>query len=144
MMFFFLLCSLFSLVFALPVVSPLRRDVWVPPVISPDSNTVWTTGGTYTVSWNTSSQPSQVTNPLGRVYLRINGLTQSTPLAQDFPLASGQVNVTVPANTTPSNEWEVVRKSLLDYIQSEAAINLFSPVFGDSGNFSPAFTINSS
>ncbi|KAN0091166.1 hypothetical protein V8E55_004732 [Tylopilus felleus] len=125
MMFFFLLCSLFSLVFALPVVSPLRRDVWVPPVISPDSNTVWTTGGTYTVSWNTSSQPSQVTNPLGRVYLRINGLTQSTPLAEDFPLASGQVNVTVPANTTPSNEWEVV-------------------LFGDSGNFSPAFTINSS
>ncbi|KAF8556382.1 hypothetical protein OG21DRAFT_659969 [Imleria badia] len=111
-MFFFLLasvCALFSLVFAVPIHSLVTRDVWVPPILSPNASTVWTVGGTYTVTWNTTSKPVNVTNSQGMVYLRINNETQSTPLAQGFPLTAGQVNVTVPAGTQPSNEWIVVR-----------------------------------
>ena len=116
-MIFFLLasiCSLFSLVFALPVGSLVTRDVWVPAITSPDANTVWVVGCNYTVTWNATDPPSQVTNPQGIVYLRINDATQlATPLAQGFPLSAGQVDVTVPADTEPSNVWQVVRKSLL-------------------------------
>jgi len=126
MMFFFLLasvCALFSLVVALPF-SPVVRDVWVPTILCPDASSVWVVGCNYTVTWDTSSEPSQVTNPLGQVYLRINGATQSTPLADGFPLSDGQVEVTVPADTVPSDEWILV-------------------LFGDSGNWSPDFTITS-
>lgn len=142
-MFFFLLasiCSLFSLVVALPF-SPVMRDVWVPPITSPDANTVWVVGCNYTVTWDTSTQPSQVTNPLGQVYLRINNATQSTPLAQGFNLSDGYVEVTVPTDTQPSDQWMVVRKSILSL--GPFRDNLAPPVFGDSGNWSPAFTITS-
>lgn len=126
-MFVFLLpfiCCLFSLVFALPV----TRDVWVPQILSPDASTVWQVGGTYLVTWDVSSQPSQVTNPQGMVYLRTNDATQSNPIVQGFPLSAGQVNVTVPADTQPSNEWIVVRKSIfpLDSIERVAHISLQS------------------
>ncbi|KAF8119176.1 hypothetical protein EV363DRAFT_1529674 [Boletus edulis] len=127
MMFFFLLafvCSLLSNVCALPV-SPVMRDVWVPQIICPNASTVWTAAENYTVVWDISSKPAQVTNPKGMVYLRINGATQSTPLAQGFPLDAGHVNVTVPADTQPSDQWILV-------------------LFGDSGNWSPTFTIKPS
>ncbi|KAG6375382.1 hypothetical protein JVT61DRAFT_2938 [Boletus reticuloceps] len=95
-----------------------KSSVQMPP-------TVWTAAGNYTVVWDTSSKPAQVTNSKGMVYLRINGATQSTPLAQGFPLDAGHVNVTVPADTQPSDQWILV-------------------LFGDSGNWSPTFTIKSS
>ncbi|KAG8213958.1 hypothetical protein J3R82DRAFT_10707 [Butyriboletus roseoflavus] len=121
--FFFLLasiCSLFSLVSALPVLS--GRDVWVPQIITPNASTVWVAGSTYTVTWNISSEPSQVTNPQGKVYLRFGNATQTSPLVQDFPLSAAQVNVTIPLDTQPSTDWMVV-------------------LMGDSGNWSPPFTI---
>ncbi|KAI9569680.1 hypothetical protein HD554DRAFT_2171123 [Boletus coccyginus] len=127
-MIFYLLavvCSLLSLVSALPVVAPVVRDVWVPQILSPDASTIWAAGGTYTVLWDTSSEPAQVTNSEGLVYLRINGATQSTPLAQGFPLTDGHVDVTIPADTVPADDWVVV-------------------LFGDSGNWSPPFTIEPS
>ncbi|KAF9227327.1 hypothetical protein BS17DRAFT_764587 [Gyrodon lividus] len=114
--------SVLSLVSARPLVSPVMRDVWVPPITSPTSNTVWTVGCAYTVSWNATQPPSQVTNPQGQVYLRQGNATQANPIAQGFLLSAGQVNVIVPEDTQPGNDWMVV-------------------LFGDSGNWSPLFTI---
>lgn len=111
-MFFFLLasvCSLFSLVAAL-VVSPVTRDVWSPQIWSPAADTVWYIGCTQTVAWDPSNPPSEITDSEGQIYLRINGETQSTPLAQGFPLSAGWVEVIVPSDTQPSNQWEIVRK----------------------------------
>ncbi|KAF9241610.1 hypothetical protein BU15DRAFT_60866 [Melanogaster broomeanus] len=118
----FTIFSVFSLVSAMPVISPVTRDVWVPPITYPTSDTVWTVGVTYTVTWDATSPPSQVTNPQGKIYLRQGGATQADPIAQDFPLSDGHADVTVPAGTQPGNDWEVV-------------------LFGDSGNWSPTFTI---
>lgn len=111
MMFFFLLASIYSLL-SLVSAFPVVRDVWVPPIISPNASTVWVAGRTYPVTWNTSSEPSQVTNPQGMVYLRLGNATQASPIAQGFPLSAGEVNVTIPADTQPSSDWMVVRESI--------------------------------
>ena len=144
-MIFFLLasiCSLFSLVFALPVGSLVTRDDWVPQITSPNANTVWTAGCIFTVTWDASDPPSEITNPQGMIYLRINDETQPNPIAQGFPLTAGQVDVTVPADTQASPEWQVVRKSLLSLGPIRGNTLRFSSlVMGDSGNWSPPFTI---
>ncbi|KIJ67812.1 hypothetical protein HYDPIDRAFT_165622 [Hydnomerulius pinastri MD-312] len=114
--------SLLSFVSALPIVSPVTRDVWTPPITSPTSNTVWTAGCNYTVTWDASSPPSEITNPDGKVYLRQGNATQANPIAQNFNLSAGQVEITVPKDTQPGDDWIVV-------------------LFGDSGNWSPTFTI---
>lgn len=116
MIFFLLLasvCSLFSLVYAVPIVSPVKRDVWVPPITYPVSTTVWAAGCTYNVTWDTSSKPVNVTNSVGQVYLRRNGATEDRPIAQGFNLTDGTVNVTIPINTVSDTDWMVVRKSIL-------------------------------
>ncbi|KAJ8591170.1 hypothetical protein M405DRAFT_814771, partial [Rhizopogon salebrosus TDB-379] len=120
--YFFMLLALLSCAFSAPV-SLVKRDVWVPKIICPTSTSVWTAGGTFLVTWDTSSKPSQVTNPTGKIYLRQDGATQSTPIESGFALTDGQVNVTIP-DTTNSGLWEIV-------------------LFGDSGNWSDEFTINS-
>ena len=47
-----------------------KRDVWSPPVITPDSTTVWTVGETVTVTWyvdhNHQSQLVPLVLPAGR------------------------------------------------------------------------------
>ncbi|KAG6334660.1 hypothetical protein ID866_4427 [Astraeus odoratus] len=111
--------SLLTFVSALPLLS---RDVWAPPITSPDSNTVWLVGQNYTVTWNTTNAPSQVTNPEGKIFLRQGNATQANPIKEGFPLSDGQVQVTVPSDVTPGDDWRVV-------------------LFGDSGNWSPFFTI---
>ncbi|KAG1742263.1 uncharacterized protein EDB91DRAFT_1052051 [Suillus paluster] len=118
---FFILLALLSCALSAPV-SPVALDVWVPKITSPTSNCTWTVGGTFLVTWDTSSEPSQVTNPTGKIYLRQGGATQSNPIKSGFALADGQVDVTVPADTTPGM-WEVV-------------------LFGDSGNWSDEFPID--
>lgn len=115
-MLFFLLASifpLFSLVSALPVVSPVKRDVWAPPVVYPNSSTVWVAGDNYTVTWNISSEPSEITNLVAELYLRHANEDQITLIAQDFLLTAGEVNVTVPVDTQPSTSWIVMRKSII-------------------------------
>ena len=44
----FSLLSLFALVGAFPV----RRDVYVPQILSPNASTVWVVGQTYNVTWS--------------------------------------------------------------------------------------------
>ncbi|KZT09363.1 uncharacterized protein LAESUDRAFT_723106 [Laetiporus sulphureus 93-53] len=106
---------------------PLKpRDVADPPITSPDANTVWTAGENVTVTWNTSSIPSSVTNSQGKVVLGYltsdsENLNINSPLASEFPITAGQVSFVVPSVPTGNN-----------YIVA---------LFGDSGNISPEFTI---
>ncbi|OAX39980.1 hypothetical protein K503DRAFT_688471 [Rhizopogon vinicolor AM-OR11-026] len=116
-----MLLALLSCAFSAPV-SQVGRDVWVPEITSPTSDSTWTVGGTYSVTWDTSSKPSQVTNPTGKIYLRQGDATQSTPIESGFALSDGSVEVTIPEDTTPGS-WMIV-------------------LFGDSGNWSSAFSIN--
>lgn len=49
-----LMSSLFVLMSFLAVVMPMplhKRDVFVPPVVTPDANTVWVVGQYYDVTW---------------------------------------------------------------------------------------------
>lgn len=123
-MFFFLLTSIFSLLSLVSALPVAIRDVWVPQITYPDASAVWVAGQTYTVTWSTSSEPSQVTNPQGMVYLRHDNATQASPLAQGFSLSAGEVNVTIPADSQPDNDWMVVRKSILRQGLSKATCNL--------------------
>ncbi|KAJ3509183.1 hypothetical protein NLJ89_g5356 [Agrocybe chaxingu] len=109
--------------------SPLsRRDVIAPKITSPDANTVWTVGSVVTVTWDTSNFPpdSQITNPIGKVILGFDendslNLDFNNPLAQDFKLRDGSVQLTVP-DVPPRDDYLIV-------------------LFGDSGNTSPTFVI---
>ncbi|KAG2351743.1 hypothetical protein BDR07DRAFT_1317775 [Suillus spraguei] len=116
-----MLLTLLSCVSGAPVSAVMQRDVWVPKITCPTSASTWTVGGTFLVTWDTSSEPSQVTNPIGQIYLRQGDATQSNPIASGFELSSGQTEVTVPADTPPG-EYMIV-------------------LFGDSGNFSEEFPI---
>ncbi|PBK97597.1 hypothetical protein ARMGADRAFT_1009568 [Armillaria gallica] len=124
-----LLLLLFSgFVHALPLIS---RDVISPPITSPTAGAVWTVGQTITVTWNTTVIPpaSQVTNPIGKIVLGHQAndslnLDLDHPLASNFQLTDGQVDITVP-DVEPRDDYIIV-------------------LFGDSGNTSPEFTIQRS
>ncbi|KAG2129814.1 uncharacterized protein EDB93DRAFT_1181494 [Suillus bovinus] len=119
---FFVLLTLLSCALCAPVPAVMRRDVWVPTIICPTSDSTWTVGGTFLVTWDTSSEPAEVTNPTGKIYLRQGDATQSNPIASGFPLTDGQVDVTIPDDTTPGTYMIVL--------------------FGDSGNWSQEFSID--
>ncbi|GLB45478.1 hypothetical protein LshimejAT787_2300380 [Lyophyllum shimeji] len=107
------------------------RDVFSPHITSPNEKSVWPVGTKQTVTWETDNIPpdSQLTNPNGKVVLGHLGptgglnLMLDNPLAQDFKLRVGQVEITVP-DVPPRSDYIVV-------------------LFGDSGNASPAFAITS-
>ncbi|KAG1745910.1 uncharacterized protein EDB91DRAFT_1236219 [Suillus paluster] len=96
------LLALFSLSFSAPI---LRRDVFVPPILYPRSDTVWIAGQHHNVTWSTDNAPVNITNSIG----------------QGFDILDGRVEIQVPYVTTGSNYSLVL--------------------FGDSGNYSPEFTI---
>ncbi|KAH9992025.1 hypothetical protein BJV77DRAFT_1004014 [Russula vinacea] len=108
------------------------RGVWAPPITNPQAGTVWNSGEDVTVTWDTSTRPGQVSNPVGSVVLGFiqpdgsggENLDIDNPLAQGFQLDDGQVTFTVPSVPTKNN-----------YIVA---------LIGDSGNISPQFTINGS
>ncbi|PCH40174.1 hypothetical protein WOLCODRAFT_136705 [Wolfiporia cocos MD-104 SS10] len=118
---FFALLSLFALVGALPV--NLVRDVYVPPITYPTAGVVWVPGQSYNVTWNTTDAPSQITNPNGTVVLAKNYYEDyQHPLAGNFSILDGYVTVVCP-NVTAGDDYQIV-------------------LFGDSGNYSPNFTIS--
>ncbi|ETW80136.1 hypothetical protein HETIRDRAFT_322710 [Heterobasidion irregulare TC 32-1] len=104
---------------SLAAAAPL--DVYVPPVLDPHEGTVWTIGNEYNVTWDASSPPPQITNRIGRVLLRKGPLSLNITLASGFDILDGTVPITVP-DVEPGDDYAVV-------------------LFGDSGNFSPGFTI---
>ncbi|KAG1869865.1 hypothetical protein C8R48DRAFT_102288 [Suillus tomentosus] len=118
----FVLLTLLSCALCAPLSAVMRRDVWVPTITSPTSDSTWTVGKSFLVTWDTSSKPAQVTNPNGEIYLRLGDETQSSPIASGFALTDGQIEVTIPSDTTP-DQYRVV-------------------LFGDSGNWSDQFPID--
>ncbi|KAH9043376.1 hypothetical protein EDB85DRAFT_941785 [Lactarius pseudohatsudake] len=110
--------ALMSLVAAAPLAV---RDVYVPPITYPHDGTVWTIGSVHNVTWDNSNPPQQITNPNGVIMLRKGDRTTDIVLASDFKVVTGRVTVKVP-NVQPGSNYSLV-------------------LFGDSGNFSPQFTI---
>ncbi|OSX59775.1 hypothetical protein POSPLADRAFT_1035320 [Postia placenta MAD-698-R-SB12] len=114
------LLSIFAVVTAFPV--HVARDVFVPPITSPNASTVWYAGEKYNVTWETAGAPVNITNKYGRIVLATNGLQDyENPIAANFSILLGSYEVTAP-NVTTGNEYAIV-------------------LFGDSGNYSPQFTI---
>lgn len=103
-----------------------KRDVWAPKLISPAAGDVLVGGSDYTIKWDTSNPPKQVTNYGGTIYLghlshESENLDIEHPLAQGFDLRDGSAKIVVP-NVPPASNYIVV-------------------LLGDSGNASPTFTI---
>lgn len=108
--------------FSLSLSAPMRRDVFVPPIIYPKSGVVWIAGHHHNVTWETDGAPVNITNGIGRVYLANNTIIDlDHPLAIGFDILDGRVSVQVPSVPTGQNYSLVL--------------------FGDSGNYSPQFTI---
>ncbi|KAJ7085006.1 hypothetical protein C8R43DRAFT_1051636 [Mycena crocata] len=97
------------------------RDVFVPPVTYPHAGTVWSVGQRHNVTWDASNPPKQITNGIGRIMLRKGDLTTPVILQENFSILLGRIEVTVPW-VLEGNDYKIV-------------------LFGDSGNFSPNFTI---
>jgi len=99
------------------------RDVFVPPITYPHSGTVWKVGQRHNVTWDTSNRPVRITNSVGRILLRRGDRTTSLVLADNFSILLGRIEVVVP-RVPHDSDYQLV-------------------LFGDSGNFSPKFTIKS-
>ncbi|KLO03806.1 hypothetical protein SCHPADRAFT_766579 [Schizopora paradoxa] len=104
------------------------RDVFVPKILYPHAGTVWKAGNHHNVTWDTSDAPVNITNIQGMVVFAKNGLmfTNQTgglddPLASGFSILLGRIEIQVP-EVAAGDDYQVV-------------------LFGDSGNFSPKFTI---
>ncbi|KAJ4497100.1 hypothetical protein C8R41DRAFT_736494, partial [Lentinula lateritia] len=121
--FFVAVFALLALIHAHPV-SLIARDVYVPEILTPIAGDTWVIGNTESVTWNVSSPPAQITNPVGQILLRKGDLTQNgmcMTLAGNFSILTGNVSFIVPS-VTPDDDYSIV-------------------LFGDSGNFSPVFSI---
>ncbi|KAF9528984.1 hypothetical protein CPB83DRAFT_293202 [Crepidotus variabilis] len=109
---------------ASPIPNLEARDVYAPPITYPTAGVTWTSGETHTVTWDTSNAPTQITNPIGRIYLRKGDYTTPLILASNFSILDGSAQITVP-NVVEGSDYVLV-------------------LFGDSGNWSPTFTITGS
>jgi len=106
---------------AAPFVTEAKRDVFVPPVTYPHAGTVWYSGQTHNVTWDTSFAPVNITNSKGIILLRFENIESPVILGSGFDIRKGRTEIVVPRVFTGSNYSLVL--------------------FGDSGNFSPTFEI---
>ncbi|KAI0720579.1 hypothetical protein C8T65DRAFT_567529 [Cerioporus squamosus] len=104
-------------------------DVFSPAITAPHAGDKWTVDSIQTVTWDNASIPPANQNQSGLIllgYVQDGQLDEHLdiehPLASNFPLTAGAVNVTVP-NVQARDDYVVV-------------------LFGDSGNASPKFTIS--
>ncbi|KAJ7159233.1 hypothetical protein C8R43DRAFT_1064138 [Mycena crocata] len=97
------------------------RDVYAPPVTYPRAGTVWIVGQKHNVTWDTKHHTVNITNKIGRIMLRKDNLTTPVILQENFSILLGKIQVRVP--------WV------------EDGDHYAYMFFGDSGNFSPHFTI---
>ncbi|KAI0030258.1 hypothetical protein K488DRAFT_54580 [Vararia minispora EC-137] len=114
----FIACSATLSAFAAPLD---KRDVWSPPVLYPHEGTVWKLGARHNVTWDASNPPKLISNGAAIYLRRTNGMLQPA-LAEGFDLRTGRQEITVPSSFEPGDDYRVV-------------------LFGDSGNWSPEFTI---
>ncbi|KAI0349584.1 hypothetical protein OH77DRAFT_1414735 [Trametes cingulata] len=110
------------------VASAATNDVFRPQITEPKEGDVWTVGSVQTITWDTSNIPAANQNQTGLILLGFiedgsidEHLNTTNPLASNFPITAGSVNVNVP-DVTPRDDYVVV-------------------LFGDSGNTSPKFSI---
>ncbi|KAI8994257.1 hypothetical protein BD414DRAFT_411938 [Trametes punicea] len=122
-----------SAVSAAPTVftEPKTEIVYRPHITSPKAGDVWPVGTTQTVTWDTSDIPDDAKNQTGLILLGYledgdtdEHLGVDHPLASNFPITAGSVEVTVP-DVKPRDDYVAI-------------------LFGDSGNASPKFTITNS
>ncbi|KAJ6479443.1 hypothetical protein C8R47DRAFT_983456 [Mycena vitilis] len=112
-----------AVAYAVPAPGPL--DVFVPRITSPTAATIWESKSQQTVTWwvfSPSTTPANISNG-AMIMLRKGTVTTPLVLAKGFDLRSGSVDITVP------------------YVLSDSDYELV--LFGDSGNYSPPFTIHS-
>lgn len=112
------LATLASLTNASPIG---QRDVYVPPIISPDASAKWVVGTVVNVTWDNSNPPALIGNKASVQLNKANPLSIVGSLVRDFDLRAGWVEVTVP-NVEPADDYSIT-------------------LFGDSGNRSPLFSI---
>lgn len=104
------------------------RTVYNPEITFPTKGITWHAGHKVNVTWNTSSLPQkEIKEMQGTVILghqKKNEVSEhlSKTLAKNFPLSSGNISFTLPANLTTRHDYIIV-------------------LMGDSGNASPPFTI---
>ncbi|KJA15863.1 hypothetical protein HYPSUDRAFT_91697 [Hypholoma sublateritium FD-334 SS-4] len=119
-----LAAALASSASAISLVVRSAQDVFVPVITSPTSSSVWTVGSTQKVTWETANAPVHITNSIGQVMLVKGGTPTPLVLATGFSILDGTVSFPVP-NVINGTDYEI-------------------QLFGDSGDFSPAFTITGS
>ncbi|KIL62000.1 hypothetical protein M378DRAFT_13092 [Amanita muscaria Koide BX008] len=115
---------------AAPLVGLQERNeliVWRPSITGPTQDVVWPAGSTQKVTWNTADMPPEKQGSSGLILLGHAGNNSENldiyhPLAHDFPISQGWVDVTILSDTAPRDDYFVV-------------------LFGDSGNTSPSFSI---
>ncbi|KAJ7646232.1 hypothetical protein B0H17DRAFT_876888, partial [Mycena rosella] len=95
-------------------------DVFVPPITFPTAGTVWASKTQQNVTWDASGAPPSISNE-ALLFLRKDTTTAPFILAKGFDLRTGSLEITVP------------------YVLADDDYSLV--LFGDSGNFSPVFTI---
>ncbi|KAG7092967.1 hypothetical protein E1B28_009268 [Marasmius oreades] len=99
-------------------------DVWSPRIISPDATTVWLSGSTVNVTWDTSDAPVLISNAAAITLNKDDRIASEGFLKEfgSFSLLDGSAEVTVPATVKPGKNYSIT-------------------LFGDSGNSSPHFQI---
>ncbi|KAJ7133807.1 hypothetical protein C8R46DRAFT_923507 [Mycena filopes] len=107
---------------ATALAGPTPLDVFSPRVTFPTAGTVLVSKAATTITWDTTNAPVNISNK-GLLMLRKGVLTAPFILAEGFDLRTGSLDITVP-NVLADSDYEFV-------------------LFGDSGNFSPTFTIQS-
>ncbi|KAJ6478105.1 hypothetical protein C8R47DRAFT_1075096 [Mycena vitilis] len=120
----------------------MPRDVFVPPVLTPTAGEIWTVGSQQNVTWDVSDPPVNITNKQGLILLRKAGLT--TPRAHPPP-SIVRTGLTVYNAVILGNGFDILdgtfEVTVPDVLEgTDYSITLF----GDSGNFSPVFTITGS
>ncbi|KAL0060631.1 hypothetical protein AAF712_012574 [Marasmius tenuissimus] len=108
--------------------SPLaKRDIWSPPITSPDATTVWEAGQVVQVTWDTANPP-EVFPDGGQITLKnfntalFDDTVFNVVVKEGFSLTDGSAEITVPSNIPTDDQY-------------------FITLFGDSGNTSPNFRI---
>ncbi|KAJ7469856.1 hypothetical protein B0H11DRAFT_2238296 [Mycena galericulata] len=100
-----------------------KRDVFVPPILYPHAGTVWYSFQYHNVTWcDTTGAPADISNE-ALLLLAKGGVEAPFILAKGFDLRLGRVTIQVP------------------YVFAGTDYQLV--LFGDSGNLSPVFTIES-
>ncbi|EAU85843.2 hypothetical protein CC1G_05060 [Coprinopsis cinerea okayama7 len=98
-----------------------------PKITTPRQDSYWTKGSRQIVTWDTDKIPLEKATATGLIllgYSTPDDDSEHLDIASGFPLTDGSIEVTVPADVASRD-------------------NYFIVLFGDSGNVSPKFTIDS-